>query len=71
MRLLRGSGSFFDHDHPCYAAGKNSRFALRQFSRRALCCGVMVPEKISESPLPKTHFHNLGEKKGKEKEYGH
>jgi hypothetical protein len=53
--------------------GKNSRFALRQFSRRALRCGGMVPEKISESPLPKTHarIREEIEKEGKEKEYGH
>ena len=31
--------------------GKNSRSALRQLSRRALRRVVMVPEKISESPL--------------------
>jgi hypothetical protein len=35
--------------------GKNSRFALRQFSRRALRCGGMVPEKISNAPLPNPH----------------
>jgi acetolactate synthase I/III small subunit len=63
MRLRRVAGHFSTM-HPLAALpGKNSRFALRQFSRRALRCGGMVPEKISGSPLPKTHFHNRGEKK--------
>jgi len=31
---------------------KNSRFALKQFFRRALRCGGMVPEKISNAHLP-------------------
>jgi hypothetical protein len=33
----------------------------------------MVPEKISESPIPKTHarIQDVIEKEGKEKEYGH
>ncbi len=31
----------------------NSRFALRHVFRRALHCGGMVPEEISESPLAK------------------
>jgi hypothetical protein len=30
--------------------GKNSRFALKQFSRRALRCGRMVPEKYEFPP---------------------
>jgi hypothetical protein len=53
--------------------GKNSRFALKQFSRRALRRGVTAPEKIFKSPPPKTHFHNRRGKrrKGKEKEHGH
>jgi hypothetical protein len=28
--------------------GKNSRFALKPFSRRALHCGGTVPQKISD-----------------------
>jgi len=36
--------------------GKNSRFALKQFSRRALRSGGMVPGKISKSPLMKHNF---------------
>ncbi|MHB9096523.1 MAG: type II secretion system protein N [Syntrophales bacterium] len=39
--------------------GKNSRFALRQFSRRALRSGGMVPGKISQSPLMKRHLRCL------------
>jgi hypothetical protein len=42
--------------------GKNSRFALRQFSRRVLRCGGMVPEKISNAPFPKTISKIRGEK---------
>jgi hypothetical protein len=40
---------------------KNSRFALKQFFRRALRCGGMVPEKISNAPLPKPTRTHLRE----------
>jgi hypothetical protein len=47
--------------------GKNSRLkALRQFSRRSLRCGVMVPEKISKSPLTKPRRLVIGETIGKD-----
>ena len=47
--------------------GKNSRFALRQFSRRTLRCGVMVPEKISNAPFPKTISKIMDKKVKREK----
>jgi hypothetical protein len=40
---------------------KNSRFALKQFFRRALRCGGMVPEKISNAHLPNPPHPHRGE----------
>jgi hypothetical protein len=43
--------------------GKNSHFALKQFSRRALHCGGTVPGKISDAPLCEATFSCYVDKK--------
>jgi hypothetical protein len=46
---------------------------LKHVFRRALRCGGMVPEKISNAPFPKTISKIMDEKvkNRKDKEYGH